>query len=52
MENQTQVFHAFHRPLKIPQKPRDFHIPTARRAPPGKVENQKPVSHFSTRHTR
>jgi hypothetical protein len=29
MENQTQVFHPFHRPLKIPQKRRDFHIPTA-----------------------
>jgi hypothetical protein len=27
MENQTQVSHAFHRPLKIPR--RDFHISTA-----------------------
>src|SRR5712691_1043824 len=30
MENQTQVFHASHRPLKIPQNRRDFHISTAR----------------------
>jgi hypothetical protein len=30
VENQTQVFHASHRPLKIPQNPRDFHISTAR----------------------
>jgi len=30
MENQTQVFHPFHRPLKIPQTRRDFHISTAR----------------------
>jgi hypothetical protein len=30
MENQPQVFHASHRPLKIPQKRRDFHISTAR----------------------
>jgi hypothetical protein len=29
MENQPQVFHAFHRPLKISQNRRDFHIPTA-----------------------
>jgi len=29
VENQTQVFHASHRPLKIPQRRRDFHIPTA-----------------------
>jgi hypothetical protein len=29
MENQTQVFHASHRPLKIPQNRRDFHISTA-----------------------
>jgi hypothetical protein len=29
VENQTQVFHAFHRPLKIPQQRRDFHISTA-----------------------
>jgi hypothetical protein len=29
MENQTQVFHTFHRPLKIPRNRRDFHIPTA-----------------------
>ena len=27
VENQTQVFHSFHRPLKIPR--RDFHISTA-----------------------
>jgi hypothetical protein len=30
MENHTQVFHASHRPLKIPQNRRDSHIPTAR----------------------
>ena len=30
VENQTQVFHASHRPLKIPQNRRDFHISTAR----------------------
>jgi hypothetical protein len=29
VENQRQVFHASHRSLKIPQNPRDFHIPTA-----------------------
>src|ERR1700722_6574115 len=29
MENQMQVFHTFHRPLKIPQNRRDFHISTA-----------------------
>jgi len=29
VENQTQVFHASHRPLKIPQNRRDFHISTA-----------------------
>jgi len=29
VENQTQVFHASHSPLKIPQTRRDFHIPTA-----------------------
>ena len=29
MENQPQVFHTFHRSLKIPQNRRDFHIPTA-----------------------
>jgi len=29
VENQTQVFQAFHRPLKIPQTRRDFHISTA-----------------------
>ena len=29
VENQTQVFHASHRPLKIPQTRRDFHISTA-----------------------
>jgi hypothetical protein len=30
VENQTQVFHASHSPLKIPQTRRDFHISTAR----------------------
>ena len=29
VENQTQVFHASHRPLKIPQNRRDSHISTA-----------------------
>jgi hypothetical protein len=29
VENQTQVFHASHRPLKIPQTRRNFHISTA-----------------------
>jgi hypothetical protein len=29
VENQTQVFHASHRPLKIPPNRRDFHISTA-----------------------
>jgi hypothetical protein len=29
MENQTQVFHVSHCPLKIPQNQRDFHISTA-----------------------
>src|ERR1700674_1378436 len=48
LENQTQVFHPFHRPLEISRRAQDFHIPTAQLAPRGKVENQKPVSHFST----
>ena len=30
VENQTQVSHSFHRPLKISQPRRDFHIPTRR----------------------
>jgi hypothetical protein len=29
VENQTQVFHASHSPLKIPQTRQDFHISTA-----------------------
>jgi hypothetical protein len=29
LENQTQVFHSFPRPLKIWQRPPDSHIPTA-----------------------
>jgi hypothetical protein len=29
LENQPQVFHPFHRPLKIPQNRRDFNISTA-----------------------
>jgi hypothetical protein len=29
VENQNQVFHPSHRPLKIPQPRRDFHISTA-----------------------
>jgi hypothetical protein len=29
VENQTQLFHAFHSPLKIPQTRRDLHISTA-----------------------
>ena len=29
VENQPPVSHAFHRPLKIPQQRRDFHISTA-----------------------
>jgi hypothetical protein len=48
MENQRRVSHAFHRPLEISQKARDSHIPTARLHGHGKVENQKPVSHFPT----
>jgi hypothetical protein len=40
-ENRRQVFRPSHRPLEISPKSRDFHIPTARRAPRGKVENHK-----------
>jgi hypothetical protein len=48
VQNQRQVSHAFHRPLEISHKARDFHIPTARLRGYGKVENQKQVSHFPT----
>jgi len=49
VENQKQVSPASHSPLEISHKPRDFHIPTAAADRDGKVENQKQVSHFSTR---
>ena len=48
VENQTQVFHAFHRPLKIPQTRRDFHISTARACTAwksGKPKNGFPLFH-------
>jgi hypothetical protein len=48
MEKQKQLSHASHRPLEISQKARDSHIPTAWHRGPGKVENQKQVSHFPT----
>src|SRR5579872_4829605 len=48
VEKQKQLSHSFHRPLEISQKARDFHIPTAQLRGPGKVENQKQVSHFPT----
>src|SRR5437660_11615010 len=50
VENQTQVFHASHRPLEISPTPRDFHIPTAQadRA----WESGKPKSGFPLSHTR
>jgi hypothetical protein len=51
-KTKKQVSHSSHRPLEISQTRRDFHISTARRTPHGKVENQKPVSHFPTRRTR
>jgi hypothetical protein len=46
VENQTQVFHAFHRPLKIPQQRQDFHISTA----PGvrRLEKWKTQKRFPT----
>ena len=47
-QNQKQVLHASHRPLEISLTTQDFHIPTARLRGPGKVENQKQVSHFPT----
>jgi hypothetical protein len=46
VEKQKQLSHSFHRPLEISQTTRDFHIPTARLRGPGKMENQKQVSHF------
>jgi hypothetical protein len=48
LEKPKQLSQAFHRPLEISQKARDFHIPTARLRGPGKVENQKQVFHFPT----
>ena len=45
MEKQKQLSQSFPRPLEIPPKARDFHIPTAWLRSHGKVENQKPVSH-------
>jgi len=48
VENQTQVFHASHRPLKIPQNPRDFHISTARACAAWK--SGKPKSGFPLFH--
>jgi hypothetical protein len=48
VENQTQVFHASHRPLKIPQNRRDFHISTAWACTAwksGKPNNGFPLSH-------
>jgi hypothetical protein len=48
VENQKPVFHASHRPLKIPQNRRDFHIPTARACTAwksGKPKTGFPLSH-------
>jgi hypothetical protein len=48
VENQTQVFHASHRPLKIPQNRRDSHISTARACTAwksGKPNNGFPLFH-------
>jgi len=52
VEKQKRLSPSFHRPLEISQTARDFHIPTARLRGHGKVENQKQVSHFSTRRER
>jgi hypothetical protein len=52
VENQTQVFHASHRPLKIPQNRRDFHISTARACTAwksGKPKTGFPLSHPGAR---
>src|SRR2546425_5317777 len=48
MENQTQVFHASHRPLKIPQNQRDFHISTARAC--AALKSGKPKTGFPLFH--
>jgi hypothetical protein len=48
VENQTQVFHASHRPLKIPRNRRDFHISTAPACTAwksGKPKNGFPLFH-------
>ena len=48
VENQPQVFHASHRPLKISQNRRDFHIPTAPACAAwksGKPKTGFPLSH-------
>lgn len=47
VESPKQASHSFHEPLgNLAKRRRDFHIPTARAKRPGKVENQKQVSHF------
>jgi hypothetical protein len=48
VENQKQVFHTSHRPLKIPQNHRDFHISTALACTgwkSGKPKTGFPLSH-------
>jgi hypothetical protein len=50
VESQKQAFPSFHEPLgNLANGRRDSHIPTAPTTKAdGKVENQKPVSHFPT----
>jgi hypothetical protein len=48
VQNHTPVSHRFHRPLEIAHTTRDSTFTQLELRGPGKVENQKQVSHFPT----